>query len=92
MFLLLHTIFPNRVQRHAAGGSPCGLFNRELGFCVVAQKAEFGHFFAKLTYKFKIRRSGYNTLLIPFVIEAKDELRQISNVVRLTRNDNFIEL
>ena len=34
------------------GGSPCGLFNRELGFCVVAQKAEFGHFFAKLTYKF----------------------------------------
>ena len=40
------------MQRHAAGGSPCGLFNRELGFGVVAQKAEFGHFFAKLTYKF----------------------------------------
>ena len=45
-----------------------------------------------ISYNFKIRRSGYNTLLIPFVIEAKDELRQISNVVRLTRNDNFIEL
>ena len=45
-----------------------------------------------ISYNFKIRRSGYNTLLVPYVIEAKDELRQISNVVRLTRSDNFIEL
>ena len=51
-FLTLQTIYTNWVQRHAAGSSPCGLFNRELGFCVVAQKAEFGHLFAKLTYKF----------------------------------------
>lgn len=45
-----------------------------------------------LSYRFTIRRDGPNTLLIPFSIEAKDELRRISNVVRLARNDFTIEL
>lgn len=45
-----------------------------------------------LSYKFTIRRDGPNTLLIPFSIEAKDELRRISNVVRLVRSDFSIEL
>lgn len=45
-----------------------------------------------LSYRFSIRRDGANTLLIPYSIEAKDELRRISNVVRLVRSDFTIEL
>lgn len=44
------------------------------------------------SYTFKLKRSGANTLLVPYVIKAKDELRQIANVVRLTRSENFIEM
>lgn len=45
-----------------------------------------------LSYKFSIKRTGPNTIQIPFAIEAKDELREIRNVVRLTRNDFTLEL
>lgn len=45
-----------------------------------------------ISYQFKIRRDGPNSLLIPFVIEARDELRRINNVVRLTRSDTAQEL
>ena len=56
---------------------------------VLANAQKAGWF---ISYQFKLKRNGANTILIPFVIEAKDELRQISNVVRLTRTENFIEL
>ena len=45
-----------------------------------------------ISYEFRIRRDGPNSLLVPFVIEARDELRRINNVVRLTRSDTNIEL
>ena len=45
-----------------------------------------------ISYEFRIRRDGPNTILIPFVIEAKDELRQISSLVRLTRSDTVIDI
>ena len=45
-----------------------------------------------ISYEFRIRRDGPNSLLVPFVIEAKDELRQISSLVRLTRSDTVIDI
>lgn len=45
-----------------------------------------------ISYEFKIRRDGPNSLLIPFVIETRDELRKINNIVRLTRSDTNAEV
>ena len=45
-----------------------------------------------ISYEFRIRRDGPNSLLVPFVIEARDELRRINNIVRLTRSDTNLEL
>lgn len=45
-----------------------------------------------LSYNFEIRRTGPNSIQIPFAIETKDELRRIESVVRLTRNDFTLEL
>ena len=45
-----------------------------------------------ISYEFRIRRDGPNSLLVPFVIEARDELRRINNIVRLTRSDTNIEV
>ena len=41
------------------------------------------------SYTFRIRRDGPNSLLIPFKIEAKDELREVNSLVRLTRPDDL---
>ena len=56
---------------------------------VMANAQKAGWF---ISYEFRIRRDGPNTILIPFVIEAKDELRQISSLVRLTRSDTVIDI
>lgn len=40
-------------------------------------------------FDFRIRRDGPHSILIPFKIEAKDELRSVSSVVRLYRPDNL---
>ena len=45
-----------------------------------------------ISYEFRIRRDGPNSLLVPFVIEARDELRRINNIVRLTRSDTNLEV
>ena len=45
-----------------------------------------------ISYEFRIRRDGPNSLLVPFVIEARDELRRINNIVRLTRSDTNLEI
>lgn len=45
-----------------------------------------------ISYRFQLKRGGPNELLIPYVIEAKDELRKVSHLVRLTRDENFIEV
>lgn len=45
-----------------------------------------------ISYRFEIKRGGPNELLIPYEIEAKDELRRVSHLVRLTRDENFIEV
>ena len=41
------------------------------------------------SYDFRIRRDGPNSILIPFKIEAKDELREVNSLVRLTRPDDL---
>ena len=41
------------------------------------------------SYNFRIRRDGPNSILIPFKIEAKDELREVNSLVRLTRPDDL---
>lgn len=56
---------------------------------VMANAQKAGWF---ISYEFRIRRDGPNTILIPFVIEAKDELRQISSLVRLTRSDTVLDI
>lgn len=43
------------------------------------------------SFSYRIRRDGPNSLLIPFIIEAKDELREISSLVRLSRPDILSE-
>lgn len=45
-----------------------------------------------ISYKFDIRREGPNELLIPYMIQTKDELRKITHLVRLTRDENFIDV
>ena len=45
-----------------------------------------------ISYEFRIRRDGPNSLLIPFVLETRDELRKINNVVRLTRSNTDLEV
>lgn len=44
------------------------------------------------SFEFAIRRVGPNSLVVPYVIEAKDELRSVNNVVRLTRPDTQLEV
>ena len=41
------------------------------------------------SYTFRIRRDGPNSILIPFKIEAKDELREVNSLVRLSRPDDL---
>lgn len=44
------------------------------------------------SFDFKIKHNGANELLIPYVIVTKDELRRITHLVRLARDESFIEL